>query len=173
MTLQLLKSVARSLMRTANRRLNEYAKSGVKNPQLEDIMENIQNRPYMSEKGTLTMRGLNQRDLEELVEVQRELRDISTVKQYKKNVQSIFEKAGYPSNTDVNLFYRAVKTFEAVHGAYYKEWTDYVERTGEIRSKGDTLANWYKQILDEQSGKEYSDEEVAVILGDQTGFESF
>ena len=119
------------------------------------------------------MRGLNQRDLEELVEVQRELRDISTVKQYKKNVHNIFEKAGYPSNTDVNLFYRAVKTFEAVHGAYYKEWTDYVERTGEIRSKGNTLANWYKQILDEQTGKEYSEEEVADILADQTGFENF
>lgn len=173
MTLQLLKSVARSLMRTAKRRIKDYMKSGVKNPQLEDLMENIQNRPYVSEKGTLTMRGLSQRELEELVEVQRELRDISTAKQYKKNVQSIFENVGYPSNTDVNLFYRAIKTFEAIHGLYYKEWTNYVERAGEITSKGDTLANWYKAILDEQSGKEYSDEEVAGILSDQTGFESF
>lgn len=173
MTLQLLKSVARSLMRTANRRIKQYMKSGIKNPQVEDLMENIQYRPYVSEKGTLTMRGLNQRDLEELIEVQRELRDISTVKQYKKNVKSIFEKAGYPSNTDVNLFYRAIKTFEAVHGAYYKEWTDYVERGGEISSKGGTLANWYKAILDEQTGKEYSEEEVEDILKDQTGFESF
>lgn len=173
MTIQLLKSVARSLMRTANRRLKDYMKSGIKNPQMEDLMETVSNRPYMTEKGTLTMRGLRQRELEELVEVQRELRDISTVKQYKKNVQSIFENVGYPSNTDVNLFYRAIKTFEAIHGSYYKEWTNYVERTGEITSKGDTLANWYKAILDEQSGKEYSEEEVAGILSDQTGFESF
>lgn len=173
MTLQLLKSVARSLMRTANRRIKDYMKSGIKNPQTEDLLEAIQNRPYMSEKGTLTMRGLNQRELEELVEVQRELRDISTAKQYKKNVQKIYEKAGLKPDTDVNLFYRAIKTFEAVHGAYYKEWTDYVEKTGEIKSNGDTLANWYKQILDEQAGKEYSDEEVADILADQTGFESF
>lgn len=173
MTLSLLRSVARSLMRTANRRIKEYAKSGLKNPQVEDLMENIQNRPYVSEKGTLTMRGLNQRELEELVEVQRELRDISTAKQYKKNVQTIFEKVGYPSNTDVNLFYRAVKTFESVHGAYYREWTTYVEKTGDISSKGDTLASWYKAILDEQTGKEYSEEEVENILADQTGFESF
>lgn len=173
MTLQLLRSVARSLMRTANRRIKEYAKSKIKNPQMEDLLEWVSNRPYMSEKGTLTMRGLNQRELEELVEVQRELRDVSTVKQYKKNVQKIFKKAGYPSNTDVNLFYRAVKTFEAVHGAFYREWTDYVEKTGDITSKGNTLANWYKAILDEQTGKEYSEEEVADILGDQTGFESF
>ena len=50
MTLELLRSVARSLMRTANRRIKEYMKSGIKNPQVEDILETIQNRPYMSEK---------------------------------------------------------------------------------------------------------------------------
>lgn len=173
MTLELLKSVARSLMRTANRRIKDYMKSGVKNPQMADLMETVSNRPYMSEKGTLTMRGLNQRELEELVEVQRELRDISSVKQYKKNVEKIYKKAGYPAGTDVNLYYRAVKTFESVHGAYYREWTDYVEKTGDITSKGNTLANWYKAILDEQTGKEYSEEEAAHILVDQTGFESF
>lgn len=173
MTLQLIKSIARSLMRTANRRIKDYAKSKIKNPQLEDLLESVSNRPYMSEKGTFTMRGLNQRELEELVEVQRELRDISTVNQYKKNVEKIYKKAGYSTNTDINLFYRAVKTFESVHGAYYREWTDYVEKTGDITSKGDTLANWYKAILDEQLGKEYSEEEVSLILGDQTGFERF
>lgn len=173
MTLQLRKSVARSLMRTANRRLKDYMKSGIKNPQMEDLMETVSNRPYMTEKGTLTMRGLNQRELEELIEVQRELRDVGTVKQYKKNVEKIYKKAGYSADTDVNLFYRAVKTFESVHGAYYREWTDYVEKTGDITSKSNTLANWFKSILDEQSGKEYSEEEVADILGDQTGFERF
>ena len=41
MQLTLLRSIARSLMRTANRRIQSYRKKGIQNPDIEDIMENI------------------------------------------------------------------------------------------------------------------------------------
>ena len=52
MRLSLLKSIARSLLRTANRRLTQYRKLGLKNPDIEDILETISERPYFNkEKG--------------------------------------------------------------------------------------------------------------------------
>ena len=41
-----------------------------------------------------------------------------------------------------------------------------------IESKGDTLARWFKDILDEQKGYEYAPEEVA-DLENEGGFENF
>ena len=70
------------------------------------------------------------------------------------------------------MFYRAIKKFESVHGAYYTAWTDYVERKGIIESKGDTLAQWLKDILYEQVKKEYTRQEAENILS-QDGFSQF
>lgn len=173
MQLNLLKSIARSLLRTANRRLSQYRKSGLKNPDIEDILETISDRPYFNkEKGRLMTGGLDRSDLEELIEVEKTLRSTETPRSYKKKVEKIYNRAGYSIETDTNLFYRAIKRFESAHGAYYKEWTKNILEAEKIESKGDTLARWFKDILDEQKGYEYAPEEVA-DLENEGGFENF
>ena len=173
MRLNLLKSIARSLLRTANRRLSQYQKSGLKNPDIEDILGTISERPYFNkEKGRLMTGGLNKSDLEELIEVERTLKKTETTNQYKNKVEKFYENAGYPADTDPNLFYRALKRFEAVHGTYYREWTNHVLETGELESKGGTLARWFRDILDEQIEHEYTPEEVE-NLKNEGGFEDF
>lgn len=173
MRLNLLKSIARSLLRTANRRLSQYRKLGLKNPDIEDILETISDRPYFNkEKGRLMTGGLDRSDLEELIEVEKTLRSTETPRSYKKKVEKIYNRAGYSIETDTNLFYRAIKRFESAHGAYYKEWTKHILEVGQIESKGDTLARWFKDILDEQKGYEYSPEDVE-NLENEWGFEDF
>ena len=173
MRLNLLKSIARSLLRTANRRLSQYQKSGLKNPDIEDIIGTISERPYFNkEKGKLMTGGLTRNEIEELIEVERALKKTETTKQYKEKVMNFYKNAGYPVDTDPNLFYRALKRFEAVHGTYYKEWTDHVLETGKIESKGGTLARWFREILDEQIEREYTQEEVE-NLKNEGGFEEF
>ena len=173
MQLTLLRSIARSLMRTANRRIQSYRKKGIKNPDIEDILENIENRPYYDpNKGRLVMKGLSERDLSELIEVQRELRKTDTVHKYSKTVEAIYKSADIPPDTDINMFYRAIKRFESTHGAYYREWTDWVEKKGIIESKGDTLAQWLEEILNEQIKKEYTRQEAENIFS-QDGFSQF
>lgn len=173
MQLTLLRSIARSLMRTANRRIQSYRKKGILNPDTEGIMENIENRPYYDpNRGRLVMKGLSERELSELIEVQRELRKTESVREYSKTVKDIYKSAGIPPETDINMFYRAVKRFESTHGAYYREWTDTIEKTGIIESKGDTLAQWFREILNEQIKKEYSRQEAENILS-QDGFSKF
>lgn len=173
MRLNLLKSIARSLLRTANRRLSQYRKLGLKNPDIEDILETISDRPYFNkEKDRLMTGGLTRNEIEELIEVERALKKTETANQYKKKVMNFYKNAGYPDNTDPNLFYRALKRFEAVHGTYYKEWTDHVLETGKIESKGGTLARWFKEILNEQLEHEFTQEEVE-DLENEGGFENF
>ena len=173
MQLTLLRSIARSLMRTANRRIQSYRKKGIQNPDIEGILENIENRPYYDpNRGRLVMKGLSERELSELIEVQRELRKTETVQKYSKTVKDIYKSADIPEDTDINIYYRAIKRFESIHGAYYNEWTDYVERARKIESKGDTLAQWFKEILNEQIKKEYTRQEAESILS-QDGFQKF
>ena len=173
MRLNLLKSVARSLLRTANRRLSQYKKSGLKNPDIEDILDTISERPYFNkEKGRLLTGGLDKSDLEELVEIEKSLRSAETPRAYKKTVEKVYRQVGYSSETDPNLFYRAIKRFESAHGAYYKEWTNHILEVGKIESKGDTLARWFKDILDEQKGHEYTPEEVENLKNEE-GLEEF
>lgn len=173
MRLDLLKSIVRSLLRTANRRLQQYRESGVKNPDIEDILETVSERPYFNkEKGRLKMGGLDRGELEELVEVTVDLRSAETVKQYEKSVKEVYRKSGLPENTDINLFYRAMKRFESAHGKYYKEWTDNILEDGSIESKGGTLEKWFKDILNEQIGHEYTPEEVASKTSED-GWEAF
>ena len=173
MRLELLKSLARSLLRTANRRLTQYREKGLKNPDIEDILEKIKYRPYFNEKkGTLKTGGLDKSELIELIDVQRSLRRSETPGQYVKNIREIYNNSGVNAKVDPNLFYRAIKRFEQVHGTYYREWTNYIERTGKIESKGDTLALWFKEILNEQIQKEYSPQEVDFITKG-SGFKDF
>lgn len=160
-------------MRTANRRIQSYRKKGIQNPDIEGILENIENRPYYDpNKGRLVMKGLSERDLSELIEAQKELRKTETVRKYSKTVKDMYKSAGIPPETDINMFYRAIKRFESTHGAYYREWTDWIEKTDRIESKGDTLAQWFKEILDEQIKKEYTRQEAESIFS-QDGFSQF
>lgn len=160
-------------MRTANRRIQSYRNKGIQNSDIEGILENIENRPYYdTNKGRLVMKGLSERDLSELIEVQRELRNTETVREYSKAVKDIYKSAGINPETDINMFYRAIKRFESAHGAYYREWTDTIEKTGIIDSKGDTLAQWFKEILDEQIKKEYTRKEAESIFSED-GFSQF
>lgn len=173
MCLELLRSIARTLMRTANRRLSQYREKGLKNPDIEGILEKINNRPYFNkEKGTLKMGGLNSGELKELIEVQQSLRTTETATQYAKNVRRIYKEIGVNVEKDPNLFYRAIKRFEQTHGTYYREWTDYIERRGRIESKGDTLSRWFREILNEQFEKEYTPQEVESITK-EGGFKDF
>lgn len=173
MRLELLRSVARSLLRTANRRLSQYREKGLKNPDIEGILEKIKNRPYFNEKkGTLKTGGLDKSELKELIEVQQSLRSSETPVQYIKNVKKIYKKSGVNVKEDLNLFYRAIERFEQTHGTYYREWTNYIERMGRIESKGDTLSRWFREILNEQMQKEYTPQEVESITKD-SGFKDF
>lgn len=173
MRLDLLKSVARSLLRTANRRLSQYKKAGILNPDIENLLDKIEYQPYFNaEKGKLQMRDLNQSQLKDLVEVERYLRGTETVRGYKKSVKKVYESVGLDPKTDPNLFYRAVKRFEETHGTYYREWTDNIEKSGDVDAKGDTLKDWFVEIINEQINKEYTPQEVESITKDG-GFKDF
>ena len=171
MRLDLLKPVIRANMRTANRRLEQYAKSGVENPHLNSIIEKIKGSPfYDAEKNKLKMRGLSKRDLETLAEVQKEIKSVDTVKKYTKQVEKIyddnrdlFKESGMP---DINFFARAIETFQSIHGDKYNTWTDYIQQNGNIESKGGTLANMFKGILREQQGVELSQKEIEKLNED-------
>lgn len=165
MRLDLLKTVIRANMRTANRRLAQYAKNDVENPHLNSILEKIKGSPfYDAEKNKLKMRGLTKRDLETLAEVQKEIKSVDTVKKYTKKVEEIyknnkdlFKDTGMP---DINFFARAVETFESIHGDRYITMTDWIKQNGNIESRGDTLANMFRDIIREQQGVELSQKEI-------------
>ena len=171
MRLDLLKPIIRANMRTANRRLQQYAKNGVNNPHLSSILEKIKDSPFYDvEKNKLRMGGLSKRDLETLAEVQKEIKSVDTVKKYTKKVEEIyknnkdlFKDSGMP---DINFFARAIDTFQSIHGDRYITWTDYIQQNGNIESKGDTLANMFKDILREQQGVELSQNEIEKLNED-------
>lgn len=172
MKIALLKAVARSLMRTANRRLKEWVNSDIKNSNFSEIYEKIRySNFYNSETNKFTMRNLSERDLSDLVEVQRSLRDIDTPKKYIKKVKKIYKEIGIKSK-DVNLLNRAIERFKAVHGVRYNAWLDFVVEKKDIKSNGDTLSQWLKDIVNEQIGKEYTQSEIENITK-QDGFEKF
>ena len=171
MRLDLLKPVIRANMRTANRRLQQYAKSGVDNPHLNSILEKIKGSPFYDvEKNKLKMGGLSKRDLETLAEVQKEIKSVDTVKKYTKKVEKIYDdnKDLFKDSEmpDINFFARAIDTFQSIHGDKYMTWTDWIEQNGNIESKGDTLANMFKDILREQQGVELSQKEIEKLNAD-------
>ena len=171
MRLDLLKPVVRANMRTANRRLQQYAKSGVENPHLNSILEKIKGSPFYDvEKNKLKMGGLYKRYLETLTEVEKDTKSVETFTKYNKKVEQIyddnkdlFKDSGMP---DINFFARAIDTFQSIHGDRYITWTDYMQQNGNIESKGDTLANMFKDIVREQQGGELSQKESEKLNAD-------
>ena len=87
MTLKQLRAKARSLMRTANRRIDTYRKEGVINLSLESIIDNLKSAGMFNEKtDRISMAGLDERGLKVLIGYQEELKDVETVAKYKKKV---------------------------------------------------------------------------------------
>lgn len=176
--LALLRKAVRSAMRTANRRLQDYASKGVEHPRINSLLNNIEYRKFFNkDTGRLTMKNLSERDLSELLEVQKTLKDIPTEVKYEKSVRKMYEENAdlFPdgADVDVNLFTRSLESFYSKHGDKYKDWGDWVVEHSKIESKGDTLAQEYRKILQEYSGKELSTQEVESILSQRDGFEKF
>ena len=93
MTLKQLRAKARSLMRTANRRIDTYRKEGVINLSLESIIDNLKSAGMFNEKtDRISMAGLDERGLKVLIGYQEELKDVETVAKYKKKVLESYEE---------------------------------------------------------------------------------
>ena len=93
MTLKQLRAKARSLMRTANRRIDTYRKEGVINLSLESIIDNLKSAGMFNEKtDRISMAGLDERGLKVLIGYQEELKDVETVAKYKKKVVEAYEE---------------------------------------------------------------------------------
>lgn len=87
MTLKQLRAKARSLMRTANRRIDTYRKEGVINLSLESIIDNLKSAGMFNEKtDRISMAGLDERGLKVLIGYQEDLKEVETVAKYKKKV---------------------------------------------------------------------------------------
>ena len=93
MTLKQLRAKARSLMRTANRRIDTYQKEGVTNLSLESIIDNLKSAGMFNEKtDRISMAGLDERGLKVLIGYQEELKDVETVAKYKKKVVEAYNE---------------------------------------------------------------------------------
>ena len=87
MTLKQLRAKARSLMRTANRRIDTYRKEGVINLSLESIIDNLKSAGMFNDKtNRISMAGLDERGLKVLIGYQEDLKEVETVAKYKKKV---------------------------------------------------------------------------------------
>lgn len=161
MRLDLLKSVVRNALRTANRRIKQYKESGIDNPTFTDLINNIKNRPYFgkNKKGddVLKMGGLDRRNLEELLDVTKNLKNIETPRQYIEKYKSLADKY---ADGDINAIARAFRTFRQLYGDRYEVWTDWVKEKHRVESKGDTLAMRLDDLIKEGLAHEYSKGEV-------------
>ena len=105
---------------------------------------------------------------------------MDTPRKWEENVRDIYRKNAdlFPQNVDVekidvNYFTRAMESFHSKHGGKYRDWGDWVVEHGNIESKGDTLAQEYRKILQEYTGKEFSQEELKSIFNQKDTFENF
>lgn len=173
MRLDLLKSVVRNALRTANRRIKQYSESGIDNPTFLDLIDSIKNRPYFgkNKKGedVLRMGGLDRRNLEELLDVTKSLKDVATPRQYNDKFKPLADKY---ADGDINAIARALRAFRQIYGDRYESWVNYVLEKQNISSKGDTLAMRLDDIIKEGLSHEYSEREVSERLskGDWSAF---
>lgn len=93
MILKQLRAKARSLMRTANRRIETYRKEGITNLSLESIIDNMKSAGMFNKKtDRISMAGLDEKGLKVLIGYQEELKDVETVSKYKKKVIKSYEE---------------------------------------------------------------------------------
>lgn len=161
MRLDLLKYVVRNALRTANRRIKQYKESGIDNPTFTDLINNIKNRPYFGQnkKGdnVLKMGGLDRRNLEELLDVTKNLKNIETPKQFIHKYKELADKY---ADGDINAIARAFRAFRQIYGEDYNIWTDWVKEKHRVESRGDTLAIRLDDLIKEGIAHEYSKSEV-------------
>ena len=161
MRLDLLKSVVRNALRTANRRIKQYRESGIDNPTFTDLINSIKNRPYFGKNkngdDSLKMGGLDRRNLEELLDVTKQLRTIETPNQFIDKYKALADKY---ADGDINAIARAFRAFRQIYGEDYNIWTDWVKEKHRVESRGDTLAMRLDDLIKEGLAHEYSKSEV-------------
>lgn len=173
MRLDLLKSVVRNALRTANRRIKQYRESGIDNPTFTDLMGNIKNRPYFgkNKKGedVLKMGGLDRRSMEELLDVTKSLKKMETPRQYNNKFKPLADKY---AGGDINAIARALRSFRQIYGDRYESWVNFVLEKNNVSSKGDSLAKRLEDIVKEGLSHEYTKSEVTERLskGDWSEF---
>lgn len=173
MRLELLKSVVRSGMRTANRRLQQWQQSGINNTSFDDIKNRLMGSPFFgtNKKGenVLKMGGLDKRSLQELYNIQQSLKRLGTPKQYKKKYKKIADQF---ANGDINIIGRAFERFRAVHGKRYEEYLNYIEKNGINTNNPKHFDLEMQQLTMEEMGHEFTVQEIE-IYDQRTDFEKF
>lgn len=173
MRLELLKSVVRAGMRTANRRIQQWDQSGINNPSFEDVKNRLMSSPFFgtNKKGesVLKMGGLDERGLKELYNIQLSLKKLGTPNQYKKKYKKL---ADLLANGDINVISRAFERFRAIHGVRYKEYLDYVEKKGINENNMKNFDYVLKQLILEEIDHEFTEQEIETF-DQKTDFEKF
>ena len=158
MTLKQLRAKARSLMRTANRRIDTYRKEGVINLSLESIITNLKSAGMFNEKtDRISMAGLDERGLKVLIGYQEELKDVETVAKYKKKVvESYNENKEYTPQDVLDTIGKTetVKEIDTKTGEEIeveKDITDYNYLARAARSFIDKYGVQYSEWIEQQA----------------------
>lgn len=158
MTLKQLRAKARSLMRTANRRIDTYRKEGVINLSLESIIDNLKSAGMFNEKtDRISMAGLDERGLKVLIGYQEELKDVETVAKYKKKVvESYNENKEYTPQDVLDTIGKTetVKEIDTKTGEEIeveKDITDYNYLARAARSFIDKYGVQYSEWIEQQA----------------------
>ena len=173
MRLELLKSVVRSGMRTANRRLKQWQQSGINNPSFEDIKNRLMGSPLLgiNKKGesVLKMGGLDKRSLPELYNIQQSLENLGTPNQYKKRYRKLADQF---ANGDINIIGMSFERFRAKHGMRYEQYLEYVEKNGINENNMKYFDYVLKQLILEEINHEFTEQEIETF-DQKTDFEKF
>ena len=173
MRLELLKSVVRAGMRTANRRLKQWQQSGINNISFEDIKNRLMGSPFFgtNKKGenVLKIGGLDKRGLQELYNIQKSLKELGTPNQYKKKYRNL---ASQFAGGDVNIIGRSIELYRAIHGKQYEHYIDYVEKIGINENNMKHLDYELKRLIMEEMNHEFTEQEIE-IFDQKPDFEKF
>ena len=156
MTLKQLRAKARSLMRTANRRIDTYRKEGVINLSLESIITNLKSAGMFNEKtDRISMAGLDERGLKVLIGYQEELKDVETVAKYKKKVVEAYNENKEYTPQDVLDTIGKTETVKEINNEtgeeidVEKDITDYNYLARAARSFMDTYGVQYSEWIEQ------------------------
>ena len=173
MRLELLKSVVRAAMRTANRRLKQWQQSGINNTSFEDIKNRLMGSPFFgtNKKGesVLKMGGLDKRYLKELYNIQQSLKRLGTPKQYEKKYKKLADQF---AKGDINIIGRSFERFRAIHGKNYEQYFDYVEKNGINENNMKYIDYELKRLIMEEMDHEFTEHEIETF-DQKTDFEKF
>ena len=158
MTLKQLRAKARSLMRTANRRIDTYRKEGVINLSLESIIDNLKSAGMFNEKtDRISMAGLDERGLKVLIGYQEELKDVETVAKYKKKVVEAYNENKEYTPQDVLDTIGKTETVKEIDNKtgeeieVEKDITDYNYLARAARSFIDKYGVQYSEWIEQQA----------------------